>query len=168
VVAVVALVVGACGGGSEEMDPGTYQSGLQRQRIEELAKQGVPAVQPLLKSPRREVRLNAIGALGSMKGNAEATRLLLDLAKSSDEQDAYFALIGLARQQAAEAKGLIAGAFQSPNPRLREAACIAVAELGDKSLYPLVLKALNDPDPSVIMAAKGTMRRCKIEESAGQ
>jgi HEAT repeat protein len=140
------------------------------QKIAELAAKGVGAVKPLLQSDRRPVRLAAINALGSIKGDAEATRLLVELVKGTDVEDAYFAIIALSRQRAAEAKAIVESSFQSTKPRLREAACVAVALLDDPELYPLVVKAATDSDPSVASAAAGTIRRCKIgeEEESGK
>ena len=161
-----ALLLASCGGEDpqKKIEQDFRSSGVQVEKIAELAAKGVGAIKPLLKDDRRPVRLAAINALGSIKGDAEATRLLVELASGSDVEDAYFAMIALARQRAAEAKALVEKAFQSSQSRVREAACIAVAHLGDPALYPLVEKAATDPDPSVASAAAGTIRRCKIGE----
>jgi HEAT repeat protein len=166
---LAACLVGGCGGDSEKKAEQDFSSsGVQLQKIAELAAKGVGAVKPLLQSERRPVHLAAIDALGMIKNDAEATRLLVELAKGTDVEDAYFAVIALARQRPAEAKAIIEGAFQSTQSRLREAACIASAQLGDPSLYPLLIKAAKDPDATVASVAQGMMRRHKIEEETPQ
>ncbi|MBL7222825.1 MAG: HEAT repeat domain-containing protein [Candidatus Brocadiae bacterium] len=166
ILGAVVLLAG-CGGKSteEELVEVSNTSGIQRMKIEELAKKGVPAIQPLLKSKKMTVRLAAIGALGFLKKNPEATQLLVGVAKGDQDEEAYFAIIALARQRAGEAKAVIEEAMKSKVARRRQAACIAIAEYGDEALYPLIIKAAQDRDRGVAKTAQSTARRCKIEEA---
>ena len=106
----------------------------------------VKGIKPYLKSEKNPERITAINALGCLKGNAEATQLLLEIAHGSDARDAGFAILGLAHQGAPEAKAEIERAFASPEASLRRDACMAIGEYGDKSLYPLLEKASVDDD----------------------
>jgi HEAT repeat protein len=130
----------------------------ERAQIRILAERGVPYLRKLLKSEERIIRDSAILALGERKGDQEAVKLLVELCDADDADDAYWAIISLARQGVAEAKGLIQRLAQSGEARVREAAAIAIRQLGDESLYPLLDKLTEDKHPVVKRAAQA-MRR---------
>jgi len=138
-------------------------AGDQKEKIRALARKGVPYLATLLKSERRIIRSAALMALGAVETDGKkATALLVERCNGKDTEDAYFALIALARRRAPEAKGLIPRFVKSPKPRLRGAACFAIWEYGDRTLHPLLDKLQADADRGVqgsARMAKGLIRR---------
>ena len=129
--------------------------------VEFAKKQGVEGLKPLLKSESANVRTAAIIALGTLKGDKEATKVLIELARGKDVEDAHNAIIAIASQGAPETREVITKAFESPDVRRREAACMAVYEYRDESLYPLLDAALDDEDEFIQVVAsriKGLIR----------
>ena len=116
-------------------------------------KKGVEGLKPLLKSESANARMAAIIALGTLKGDKEATRVLIELAGGKNVEDAHNAIIAIASQGAPEAREVITKAFESPDVGRREAACVAVYEYRDESLYPLLDAALDDEDESIQLVA---------------
>lgn len=157
----VALAIGGCGGKTEEDRAGDIlvSGGGARERVSELAQKGVPHLQKLLESTSARTRLVAISALGELKGDKEATKLLLGLTESNEPSDAYYALIALAHQGAPEAKAVIEKFFEHSDPYLRQGACCAIKEYGDKALYPLLDQAMDDPDEKVRQTAEAIKAR---------
>jgi len=127
----------------------------------------VAGIKPYLTSQNNPNRITAINALGCLKGNPEATQLLIGIADGPNPQDALFATMALGRQGAPEAKAVIERFFQSPDPALRKAACMAIGVYGDRALYPLLDKAATDDDPAVRMAA-GVARNLRDFEKIRQ
>jgi len=126
-----------------------------RDRIAEFAKQeGLPGLKELLASDSSMARMVAITGLGMLKGDREATELLIKLASGEEPEDAHWAIIALANQGAPEAKELIQKLIRAENPRVRIGACLAIKEYGDASLHPLLDTAAQDSDPSVQRAAE--------------
>jgi HEAT repeat protein len=169
---LLALLVAGCGGKTkeEEAEDIVKAKGGDISEIKKLAdKRGVPGLKILLKSDKQSVRLAAIGALAQMKGNTEAAKVLAEVASAAASdgkkaQDAYFAVRGLAVLGAPEAKAAIEKLFESQNPYLREGAVDSIAVYGDKELFPLIDKAISDPDANVQATAKSARRRLKIGE----
>jgi HEAT repeat protein len=128
-------------------------AGSKRVAVEFAKKQGVEGLKPLLKSESANVRTATIIALGTLKGDKEATRVLIELANGKDVEDAHNAIIAIASQGAPEAREVITKAFESPDVRRREAACMAVYEYGDESLHPLLDAALDDEDDFIKLVA---------------
>jgi len=160
----VALIIVGCGGKSEEERAGDIlvSEGGAKERVSELAQKGLPHLKKLLESTSSRTRLVAISALGELKGNQEATNILVGITKGKEPTDTYFAAIALAHQGASEAKTVIETLFKHNDPYLRQGACCAIGEYGDKALYPLLDEALDDPDPSVRTAAENIMNRFQI------
>ncbi|MBM4035870.1 MAG: HEAT repeat domain-containing protein [Planctomycetes bacterium] len=118
----------------------------------------------LAESDSSRARMVAITGLGMLKKDAEATELLVGLAEGEDSEEAHWAIVALADQGAPEARDLITKLLSSGDPRRREGACIAVKEYADQSLYPLLDKALNDPDGRV----KAVAEQVKVLIRVGQ
>lgn len=138
-------------------------AGNQKAKIRALAKRGVPHLAKLLASKDRITRIAALMALGEAKDDAKAAvRLLTARCKGKDWEDAYFALIALARRRASEANALIRRFAAHKEPRLREAACFAIAEFGARALHPQLDELLDDTSKRVqgaAGAAKGIIER---------
>lgn len=155
-VALILAFVGGCGcrkSPEEKAEDILMKEHSSKEAIGELAKRGTPRLAKLLESKSSRTRMPAITALGEIKGDPEATKLLVKATESEDDSDVYFALIALANQGAAEAKALIERFITHENPYFREAACHAIGVYGDKDLYPLLDKAMRDPIPTVGSAA---------------
>ncbi len=130
-------------------------AGTNKQDIEEFVKEvGLPGLKRLLENDSAEGRMVAITGLGMLKGEREATELLIKFASGDDPDDAYWAIIALGHQGAPEAKEQIEKLMKSGVPRVRVGACLAIKEYGDESLYPLLDAAENDEDPMVQRAAQ--------------
>lgn len=100
-------------------------------------------------------RMVAITGLGMLRGNAEATQILLDFVEGDDSEAAHWAIIALGYQKAPEAKDAITAMMKSDDPHRRAGACMAIKEYGDASLYPLLdAAAADDPDPKVRKVAE--------------
>jgi HEAT repeat protein len=168
--ALALFLCGGCGGGGGSATERAFQKVFadeagQKAAIENLAKKGVEFVKPALKSKIANVRIGALEALALIKEGdegREATKLLIEATKGADINDVGFAIISLGRQRAPEAKDLIVGFFNGPNPRLRLAACMAIGEYGDRSLYPLLDKAAYDENENVRQAASRVKQRFGI------
>jgi len=130
--------------------------GNRKQRVAEVAKEsGVEGLKPIAFDPEESMnlRITAIQALGTLRGNKEATRVLIELANGQDAEIAHWAIIALGTQRSAEAAGLIRKFIKHPNPHLRAAACFAIYEYGDKALHPLLEEAASDTSDEVKRAA---------------
>jgi len=155
-IALILAFVGGCGcrkSPEENAEDILLKHSSSKEGISELAKKGVPHLAKLLESESSRTRMVAISALGEIKEDPEATKLLVKATESEHDSDAYFALIALANQGAAETKALIERFLTHENPYFREAACHAIGVYGDKDLYPLLDKAMRDPMPTVGSAA---------------
>ncbi|HPD17081.1 MAG TPA: HEAT repeat domain-containing protein [Planctomycetota bacterium] len=125
-------------------------AGDNRQTIQAFVKErGLEGLKKLLEKDSIRARIVGITGLGMLRGNREATELLLKHANGQDTEEAYWAIIALAYQGAPEAKDLIQKFMQSEEARLREGACVAIQEYRDETLYPLLDAALSDPNPAV-------------------
>lgn len=160
---LMVIVAGCgCGKSSEEQaedvlrDQMGYKDGVRK-----IAAKGFGHVKGLLESKSQMTRMTAIQALGLLKDNKEATDLLVELMKKNDYNESWAAILALGVQGSPEAKGIIKQAFESPNERFREAACAAIYEYGDATLYPLLDKAMDDPDLTVQSAARDAKIRIK-------
>ncbi len=130
--------------------------GNRKERIAEVARRaGVEGLKPIALDPEEsmKLRMTAIQALGTLRGDKDATRLLIELANGQDAEIAHWAIIALGTQRSAEAADLIRKFIKHPNPHLRAAACFAVYEYGDKALHPLLEEAASDPSDEVKRAA---------------
>ena len=166
-VALIVVLAGGCGCGKspeEEASDILMDKGGAKAEVVELAKKGLPHLKELLKSTSSTTRLAAIQAIGLLKNNQEATQILIDLTTSDDYNEPWAAVLALGVQGSPEAKEIIKQAMASPNARLREGACVAIYEYGDKELYPLLDKALRDKEMAVRNAAAIARERL----SAGQ
>jgi len=155
-VALILAFVGGCGcrkSPEEKAEDILLKHSSSKEGISELAKKGVSRLAELLESESSRIRMVAISALGEIKDDPEATKLLVTMTESEHDSDVYFAIIALANQGAAETKALIERFFTHENPYFREAACHAIGVYGDKDLYPLLGKAMRDPIPTVGSAA---------------
>jgi HEAT repeat protein len=152
-VVALALVTTGCGGKSEEehVSDLILEKGARKPAVIAYAKEkGVEGLAPHVKSENARVRMVVISALGTFKNDEKATEILLDVLKNSqDTNDIYYAIIALAEQGAPQAKEIIEKHFKGDSPRLREAAVLGIGLLGDKSLYPLVIQAMQNPDLKV-------------------
>ncbi|MFP4057002.1 MAG: HEAT repeat domain-containing protein [Candidatus Brocadiia bacterium] len=137
--------------------------GHQKAKIRELARRGVPELKSLVRKGEPVLRCAAILALGQIEDDERATRLLVRLCDGPDAEQAHWALIALAQSGACEAKALVQRFAGAGSPRRREAACIAVYELGDAALYPLLDRASADPHRGVRMVAETMGRRLILE-----
>lgn len=163
-IALAGLLALGCGGNEEdELKQRAADTPVQKVALKELAKKETAEIAPYLQSKNRRVRLTGINALGYKKGDEEATRLLMEVANGEDQQDAMFAIPALARQRAPGIQDIIKKFIESPDAKRRAGAYKAIGELGDKSLYPLLDQAADDPDPRVRKAAEGTKRFYKIK-----
>ena len=161
VLAAIAVVMWAC----ESAEKATARKidlvlrtslGNRKQRVAEVAKEsGVEGLKPIALDPEQSIRrrMIAILALGTLRGNKEATRVLIGLANGQDAEIAYWAIIALGTQRSAEAAGLIRKFIKHPNPHLRAAACFAIYEYGDKALHSLLEEAASDSSDEVKRAA---------------
>ncbi len=160
---LAAIVVGLCACESAErtaqkrIDQFLRTSlGRNKQRVAEIAKDaGVEGLKPIALDPEGSMRrrIVAIQALGTLRGNKEATRALIELANGQDPEIAHWAIIALGTQRSAEAADLIRKFIKHPNPHLRAAACFAIYEYGDKALQPLLEEAAKDESDEVKYAA---------------
>ena len=152
---LVVLAAGCgCGKSSEEQAEDVLRGQMgYKDGVQKIAAKGLGHVKGLLASKSQMTRMTAIQALGLLKDNKEATQLLIDLMNKNDFNESWAAILALGVQGPPEAKDILKKAAESPNPRFREAACAAIYEYGDKSLYPLLDKAANDPDTTVQSAA---------------
>jgi len=151
------LLACGCGGrGDDEskIPEATSWPNEDKLEVAKLAKKGLAHLKPLLKSKKTKVRMVAISALGEIRDNPKATALLLEAVNGKDPHDVYWAIIALGRQGAPQAKGVIERFMESQDTSLVKAACSAIGEYGDKSLYPLLDQALDDEDPGVQSHAK--------------
>ena len=163
-IALAGLLALGCGGDEEdELKKRADDTQIQKVTLKELAKKDTAEIVPYLQSKSRSVRLTGINALGYKGGDAEATRLLLEVADGDDQEDAMFAIPALARQRAPGIQDIIRKFIKSPDAKRRAGAYKAIGELGDKSLYPLLDQAVDDPNPRVRKAAEGTKRFYKIK-----
>lgn len=154
VLAVASVVLCGCGEAEEDKaEDIVLKKGASKAEVEKLAAKGLPHLKKLLDSDSQVTRMTAIDALGYLQGNDEATELLLAMARSKDPNDAYSALVALAHQGAGQTKELIVEFIKHKNPYLREGACVAIGVYGDKSLYPLLERAMRDENISVQMTA---------------
>ena len=166
------LVVAGCG--KDETPPEVKRAeaalragtaGDNKRAIMDFVEQeGLPGLKRLLGAESASVRMFALTGLGTLKGNAEATQLLIGVANGEDSSDAYWAIAALGYQGAKEAKELIQKAMEGQDARRRAGACIAIKEYGDESLYPLLDAALNDEDPEV----RRTADKMKLLVTQGQ
>ncbi|MEX0819302.1 MAG: HEAT repeat domain-containing protein, partial [Pirellulaceae bacterium] len=126
------------------------------------SKPAVPAILALAeKDPFQHVRYAAVYALGKIGGNSSATALLRRGMDSDDEFLKTISAWALARtnptnrELVAEAVGLIVNAFQSEDVHVRQAAARAMVEFdADREVIaPLLVKALEDKDPTVVANA---------------
>lgn len=126
------------------------------------AKDAVPAVIALSESDEfKHVRYAAVYALGKIGGDGAATASLRKGMKSDDEFLKTISAWALARtnptnkELVAEAVGLIVNAFQSDDVHVRQAAARAMVEFDvDREIVaPLLVKALEDKDPTVVANA---------------
>lgn len=164
------LVLCGCGssdtGRRGDITPG---KGAWKHDIQKLAKEeGVAGLKALLEEysdPKRypNRRMNIINALGTFKGDREAAEILLKVIETGSENDQYFAIGALARTGAPESKDVIERVMKGSKPRLREAACFAIAEYGDRSLYPLLRRAVEDENAAVRGAARVVMDKYGID-----
>jgi HEAT repeat protein len=105
--------------------------------------EAIPVLSSLLDDTDSDVRQCAQNAL-------EALRIYIDLKASA-------ARIG--KQGGADTFGVAEEMLKSDQPLKRKGAVLALAALGDKAAIPILLKALDDPDPSVQEAALGALER---------
>jgi len=168
------LLTGGCGSREDAAEGDLSKiakATLGKEEIEKLAQEkGVPGLRPLLKSEKSENRMLAILALGNLKGNEEATQLLVELAKGPDPEHAQFAILALGIQGGPQPKQVIEEIItKSDDPHRRAAACRAIYEMvvrhNDKSLAPLLDTALSDEDPKVRSAAKAMKRNIEHWEA---
>jgi len=161
-----------CGGG-EKGPPDVKRAhavlnagaGDDKQAIKKFVEEeGLPGLKRQLESDSSEVRMLALTGIGMLKGNAEATQVLLKYVNGEDSQDAYWALMALGYQGAPEAKEAIEKAFQGKDAHRRAGACLAIKEYGDTSLYPLLDAAMSDEDFEV----KRTAEKMKVLIARGQ
>lgn len=179
---VAGILMSGCGSDSGERDAAaiTLQKGGFKESDEQFAKdRSIDDLAKLVKSKDVKVRMAALTALGYKRNDKSAAKTLLDVingeaaakalggldGNEAVANDLYFAIQSLARLGAPEAKGVIEKAYQSKNPYLREAAVQAIGLLGDKSLYPLLMKALDDPDVGVSVNADFVVKKYKVEEA---
>jgi len=140
-------------------------AGDNKQAIREFVeKKGLPGLKRLLETDSARARMLALAGLGMLKGDAEATQLLLKYVNGEDSQDAYWAIVALGYQGAPQTKEAIEKLFQGQDPKRRAGACIAIKEYGDQSLYPLLDAALSDEDFEV----KRTAEKMKTLIARGQ
>jgi len=166
--ALACLLALGCTGSQEEKKDRNVEAVLRvpagdnRQAIRKFVKEeGLEGLKRLLKSDSTRAHIAAITGLGELKDSDEATKLLLERANGKDTEEAYWALIALAHKGAPQARELIRKFFQSEEPRLREAACIAIKEYGDEALYPLLNTAAHDTDRVVQRVAARMSRIIK-------
>ena len=126
------------------------------------AKSAIPAVVALAENDEfQHVRYAAVYALGKIGGSDAATESLRKGMRSDDEFLKTISSWALARTNptdkalVAEAVGLIVNAFQSDDVHVRQAAARAMVEFEvDRELVaPLLVKALEDKDPTVVANA---------------
>ena len=126
------------------------------------AKDAVPAVVALSENDEfKHVRYAAIYALGKIGGDGAATASLRKGMKSDDEFLKTISAWALARtnptnkELVAEAVSMIVNAFQSEDVHVRQAAARAMVEFDvDREVVaPLLVKALEDKDPTVVANA---------------
>ncbi len=182
---LLGILLSGCGSDSGKKDAAaiTLQKGGFKELDEQLAKdRSTDELAKLVKNKDVKVRMAALTALGYKRNDKSAAKTILDVINSEaaaqaleglDSNEAVadalsFAIQSLARLGAPEAKGVIEKAYQSKNPYLREAAVQAIGLLGDKSLYPLVMKALDDPNVGVSVNADFVVKKYKIEEALEQ
>jgi len=135
-----------------------------KEAIAEMArKKGVAGLKADLKSERSVVRMEAIAGLGTLKDNGEATKTLLEVANGNDLEDAYWGIIALGVQGAAEGKAALEKLAESPDAHRRAAVCLAIHEARDESLYPLLDTLVQDLDREV----KGAATQMKAKIAAG-
>ncbi|NQT85656.1 HEAT repeat domain-containing protein [bacterium] len=121
--------------------------GTQKAGLKELAKRGTEELVKLTKVPNPKVRMDAASALGYKKNDPAATKALLDMIETGEENDRIVALMALGLQGPDEAKAILQKYIKDENAKLRTACCIGIAEYGDSTLYPLIDEvAANDPD----------------------
>ena len=125
-------------------------SGTQRSAIENLAKKGTAHLKDMLKSTHQQVRMDATSALGFVRDDPEATKLLIKLIEGDSEDDAVNAIIAIGVQGVPEAKELLQKHIKDPRWKVRGGAVFGIAEYGDSTLYPLLDEvAVDDPDPRI-------------------
>ncbi len=126
------------------------------------AKPSVPAIVALAGSDEfKHVRYAAVYALGKIGTDDAAAKLLHEGMKSDDEFLRTISSWALARNNpankelVAEAVGLIVNAFGSEDVHVRQAAARAMVEFDvDREVVaPLLVKALQDKDPTVVANA---------------
>jgi len=130
--------------------------GNRKQKISEIAKEvGVEPLKEIALDAEESMRLRvaAIEALGTLRGQKEATKALTQLANGQDAEIAYSAIIALGVQRDPGSAELLKKFIKHPNPHLRAAACFGIYEYGDKALHPLVEEAASDENEEVARAA---------------
>ncbi|MBI2480267.1 MAG: HEAT repeat domain-containing protein [Planctomycetia bacterium] len=126
------------------------------------AESAVPSVVALAENDEfKHVRYAAVYALGKIGGDGAATASIRKGMKSDDEFLKTISAWALARtnptnkELVAEAVGLIVNAFSSQDVHVRQAAARAMVEFDvDREVVaPLLVKALEDKDPTVVANA---------------
>jgi HEAT repeat protein len=120
-----------------------------------------------LDSPDAATRAMAVEQLGSFKYRY-LERIAQTLAKDKNTLVRLRAIEQLGINLFNPAIPLIEQALQDPDPRIRQAACIAISQLKDYMRFNLLGKLLNDSAPIVRSAAKiGMTEQVKVNPAAG-
>jgi hypothetical protein len=136
-----------CSTGHDERPP---LPGPPKSELEQLAAKGIAHLRELLRSTSPRSRAAAVQALGFIRDDPEATKLLVELIEGDSEDETTLALMALGAQGSPEAKSLLRKYIKDPRARVRGGACVGIAEYGDSTLYPLLDKvAADDPDPHI-------------------
>jgi HEAT repeat protein len=160
---IVAVVLLGCGKDAEEKQSDRVAKILltanNREAVKEFAqKEGLPGIKRLFETDSSQNRMFGITCLGLLKDNQEATDLLIKFANGEDSEDSYWAVIALGVKGAPEAKAQIEKLLKGEDSRRRQGACVAIAEYGDTTLYPLLGAAARDDDPRVRRTAERALQ----------
>ncbi len=113
----------------------------------------VPALLKLAKHSDPDVRVAALQGLGLLDGNAEVATLLLQTAATGPGAERDAARESLRRVRGAAVDGVLAETIRGNDASLRAEAVRAAAPRGAKSALPELLKAADDPEETVRVAA---------------
>jgi len=146
--AALTLLLAACGK-EKTKDFGIEENrGTQKSALEKLAVRGTAELKEIILKGTPKARKDATQALGYIRDDPEATKLILELIESPpDKETRLDAIMTLGLQGPDVAKEIFQRCIKDADVDVRVATCMGIAEYGDSTLYPLVEEiAGNDPE----------------------
>lgn len=112
--------------------------------------EAIPLITPYQNHPIAEVRFAVACALGSFANDPAAVRGLLALTRDSDDDVRDWAVFGLGNlgdADSSEIRDAFLARLRDSNEEVREEAMVGLAKRKDERVLPVLLRALNQPEP---------------------